>query len=57
VIPPNGAADRGEPIDPKDVFILADGTSGPILDTEGPRDPGKARPFFIQVFLGGSLTL
>ncbi len=56
LIPPNGAANRDEPVDPRDTFIMADGSSGPILDTEGMRDPAKVRPFFMQVFLGGGTT-
>jgi hypothetical protein len=52
VIPPNGSAHRVEPVDPKDTFILPDGSSGSIIDTEGLHDPGAARPFVLQVFLG-----
>ncbi len=52
VIPPNGAKGRDEPIDSRDKFVLADGTTGPILDIKGLRDPGKGRPFLLEVWLG-----
>lgn len=52
VIAPNGAAGRDEPIDPRDKLVLADGTTGPILRAEGMRDPGKGRPFLLEVWLG-----
>jgi hypothetical protein len=53
VVPPNGAAGRDEPIDPKDRFILPGGIVGSVLDTEG-LDKGVATTslFYIQVFLG-----
>lgn len=53
-VPAHGAAGRVEPIDPRDTFILADGSSGPVVDVEGLRDPGAARPFLLQVFMGGT---
>lgn len=52
VIVPNGAAGRDEPIDMRDKLVLADGTTGPILSDEGLRDPGKGRPFLIELWLG-----
>lgn len=52
VVPPNGAADRTEPIDTKDRITLADGTTGPIVDVQGLRDPGAGRPFLLEVFMG-----
>ena len=52
VIPPNGAKGRSEPIDLRDKLVLADGTTGPILDIQGLRDPGKGRPFLLEVWLG-----
>ena len=52
VIAPNGTAGRDEPIDPRDKLVLADGTTGPIYLAEGLRDPGKVRPFLLEVWLG-----
>lgn len=52
VIAPNGAVGRDEPIDVRDKLVLADGTTGPILSDEGLRDPGKDRPFLIELWLG-----
>jgi hypothetical protein len=52
VIPPNGASKRVEPIDPKDKFTLADGTIGSIIDVQGLRDPGRGRPYLLEVWLG-----
>lgn len=49
---PNGAADRQEPIDSRDKFILPDGTSGPILDISGTIDPGTHMAYFYEVWLG-----
>jgi len=51
-IPPNGAAGRQEPVDPRDVFVLPDGTTGPSLATEGIVDKGTGAPFLHQVWLG-----
>ncbi len=52
VIVPNGASGRDEPIDPRDKLVLADGTTGPILDVQGMMDPGKGRPFFLELWFG-----
>lgn len=48
---PNGAPGREEPIDGRDRFTLADGTTGPILAVEGLDDPVTTKPYFAQVFL------
>lgn len=48
----DGATGRREPIDPRDKLTLPDGTTGPILDTEGLMNPKTNSPFFLQVFLG-----
>ncbi len=45
----NGAAGRIEPVDPKDKFILSDGSTGPILKVSGLR---KDAPFVSTVVLG-----
>jgi len=52
-IAPNGATGRREPIDPRDVFTLPNGHTGPVLDTpSGPLDPTTGRPYFAMVVLG-----
>src|SRR2546430_15068682 len=38
-IPPNGAPGRVEPVDSRDLFVLPDGTTGPIIDVSGTIDP------------------
>lgn len=50
----NGAATRREPIDPRDVFTLPDGTSGPVVDVAGLTDAGSASgaSFYYQVAIG-----
>lgn len=51
-VPPNGAAGRREPIDPRDEITLPGGFTGPILDTQGLVDPETDRPYLMEVFLG-----
>jgi hypothetical protein len=51
-VAPNGASDRVEPIDDRDVIILPDGTTGPILATDGFFDGGTGVPYYSQVYLG-----
>lgn len=48
----NGASGRREPIDPRDLITLPDGTTGPILDIQGTVDPDTSQPFALRVFLG-----
>jgi hypothetical protein len=48
----NGAADRREPIDPRDRIVLPDGTTGPILDVAGMADPSTGAPYALEVALG-----
>lgn len=43
---------RQEPVDPRDIFILPDGRSGPVIDTKGFVDAATGYPFFPEVFLG-----
>lgn len=52
IVPPNGAAGRTEPIDPKDKIVLPDGTSGPIVDVEGLIDPDSLCPYLPEVWIG-----
>lgn len=52
-IEPNGATDRrSEPIDPRDLIVLPDGTSSPILSVGGMTDPTTKRPYFCEVVVG-----
>jgi hypothetical protein len=48
----NGAPGRNEPVDPRDKFVLSDGSSGTIVDVSGLINPGQGRPFLVEVFLG-----
>lgn len=47
-----GASGRQEPIDPRDVITLPDGTTSPILDVRGVLDPTTRAPYATDVFLG-----
>lgn len=51
-VEPNGAAERVEPVDLRDRFALADGTSGPVVDVQGLRNPEDGQPFLLEVYLG-----
>lgn len=51
-VPANGAANRREPIDPRDRITLPDGTTGPILQVSGPIDPATNAPYMVKVMLG-----
>jgi len=49
----NGATGRREPLDPRDVFTLPNGHTGPVVDIpSGPLDPTTGRPYFGAVVLG-----
>ena len=48
---PNGAPHRSEPVDTRDRFTLADGTTGVILNAEGFDDPVTNAGYFAQVWL------
>jgi hypothetical protein len=50
----NGALGRHEPIDPRDKFILPNGSTGPILDVKGMIDPKTKLPYLHEVTLGWS---
>ena len=47
-----GADGRREAIDPRDLFILPDGTTGPILAVNGLLDPSTGLPYLLEVYLG-----
>lgn len=48
----DGAANRREPIDPRDRITSPDGTTGPILDVKGLADPATGFPYMYEVALG-----
>jgi hypothetical protein len=48
----NGAAGRAEPIDPRDRFVLPDGTEKAALDVSGLADPSTGAPYGFEVALG-----
>jgi hypothetical protein len=48
----NGAADRREPLDPRDKIVLPSGYTGPILHVDGLTDPTTHAPFMFVVILG-----
>jgi hypothetical protein len=48
----NGAAGRREPIDPLDKITLPDGTTGPVITTEGLVDGTTDAPYMLEVWLG-----
>lgn len=48
----NGADDRQEPVDPRDIFTLPDGTTGPILNIGGVVDPSTSAPYALEVSIG-----
>lgn len=50
-IPPDGAAGRVEPIDPRDIITLSDGTTGKIVDVQGFVDKKTTHPYFSEVYL------
>ena len=51
-VAPNGAAGRREPIDPRDIITLPDGTTGPIVDApDMVVDAATNRPLMNTVML------
>ncbi len=48
----NGAANRKEPIDPRDQIFLPNGYTGPILSIEGVNDPGTNSLYTVKVIMG-----
>lgn len=52
-MPPHGTGgDRKEPLDTRDIITLSDGSSGPILDTDGLMDQATSAPYLMEVYLG-----
>lgn len=52
VAPTSTTSPRSNPIDPRDVFVLPDGTVGPIVAIDGFFDGGTAVPYYSRVYLG-----
>jgi len=48
----NGAANRTEPIDPRDKFTLPNGKIGRVVDVRGMTDPNTSQRYFFEVYLG-----
>jgi hypothetical protein len=48
----NGAANRREPVDPRDKFVLPSGFTGPILNVNGVTDPKTHAPYMFEIILG-----
>jgi len=53
----NGAEGRKEPVDPRDKFVLPDGSTHAILSVEGMTDPATGFPYMFQISLGGNTTV
>jgi hypothetical protein len=48
----NDVSRRTGVIDTRDVIVLPDGKTGPIIDVKGFMDRGTSKPFFHEVWLG-----
>jgi hypothetical protein len=51
-VTPGGAAGRMEPIDPRDIIVFPDGTTGPILEVKGLVDAGTGKRMYSEVWMG-----
>lgn len=51
---PNNALNRINPIDPRDIITLPDGTTGPIIEVKGFIDAGTDKPMFSEVWIGAA---
>lgn len=52
-IPVNGmTSERKEAVDPRDVFILPDGSTGPVVDVQGVLDSETNLMYAVEVWLG-----
>jgi hypothetical protein len=40
-------------VDPKDKFVLADGTEGRIVNLKGLDDPDIRQPYLVEIFISG----
>jgi hypothetical protein len=50
--PDGDSTQRQGPVDSRDVFVLPDGRSAPVVDMKGMVDAGTNAPFFMEVWLG-----
>lgn len=48
----NAGKTRVQPVDPRDIFTLPDGTTAPVVDLGGPFDPVENSTYIITVMLG-----
>lgn len=48
----NSGFTRDNPVDPKDIFTLPDGTTGPTILGKGLMDPSTQRPYMLEVYIG-----
>lgn len=51
-IAPINSAGRQNPIDPRDIIVLPDNTTAPIVETQGLWDGETNRPFYTDIWLG-----
>lgn len=49
---PNSGKDRQQPIDTRDIIVLPDGGTAPVIEVAGVNDPKTSRPFTLRVILG-----
>lgn len=49
---PTGDRRRENPVDPRDLFTLADGSTAPIVSIGGFDNPKTGKPFALKVILG-----
>jgi len=56
-IPVNGmGTERKEAVDPRDVFVLPDGTTGPVVDVAGVVDSETNLMYAVEVWLGDTTS-
>lgn len=55
LIEPNGSEGRREPIDPRDMLVLPDGTTAPIARISGPMDASTLGRYVTEVWLGAAV--
>lgn len=56
-IPINGmGTERKEAVDPRDIFVLPDGTTGPVVDVSGVLDSETNLMYAVEVWLGDTTS-
>lgn len=53
IVPPTEAEGRQNPIDPRDLVVLSDGSSAPIIGNPGLLDPTSDQQYFAELTIGG----